>query len=192
VKEARTVDKHQQAARLIDDLDHLTHELAQLVEATQGLTPGTPAWERARRDWKELNDTYSTKEQMLRQLSGTAPQPLAGALAFAQATWAASEQELLEEKVLPLNPPPPSAVGGARYVTDVNVGHYMLAAFLQALKEFGGAVVSTRPSIGCKGHIYESTWYTISLESVDHLFEVGRFMVLNYYTHDSPATHYNA
>ncbi|MDJ0367308.1 hypothetical protein QMK33_19340 [Hymenobacter sp. H14-R3] len=171
--------KQQQAERLVDDIHHLGHELSKLIHQQYAIPQDSPTWDQTRRAWDELHETFSSKE---RQLLAISPRvPLAGALAFAEASWTIAEQELLREGVLPLYPAPPSAVGGARYVVEVPVGHYMLEAFFAAMADKGGAVVSTRPSLGCMGHIYSTTYYTISLESGDDQFELGLLMALHYY-----------
>lgn len=175
------MDSQKQAARLVEELDHLGNELRQLTDSEAGLQHGSPAWNAIRRTWKELNDTYSSKEQQLIAIAGPRNKALAGALAFAEASWATSERQLLAEGVLPLSKPVPSAVGGARYILDVAIQHYMLEAFLKALEEMGGAVAGTRPMLGSQGQVFDTTFYTISLVSVDDQFEVARLMVLNYY-----------
>jgi hypothetical protein len=173
------MDKQKQAARLVDDLQHLGRELSQLHLASLTLQPGTASWARNERETREVNETFSSKEARLLAIAGR--EPMAGAQAFAELGWARAERELREEGVLPLTKPAPSAVGGARYVREIPVSNYMVPAFLDALGEMRGAVVSTRPSIGCKGVVFDTTYYTISLESVDDQFEVATLMVLNYY-----------
>ncbi|MGI4833307.1 MAG: hypothetical protein ACRYFK_07580 [Janthinobacterium lividum] len=73
----------------------------------------------------------------------------------------------------------PSAVGGARFVTEVWVGNYMVQAFLVACDECGVAIVQKRPSLGYGSVVNDLSYYTISLASANDLFELGRFMVLH-------------
>lgn len=103
------------------------------------------------------------------------------ALAASELKWTASQRELEQEGVLPYHRPVPSAVGGARYVTEVWVDHDMEDAFREALAEQGGVVVKERRAMGTTGVTYDMSYYTISLVRVSDLFEVGRCMVLHYY-----------
>jgi len=165
------------ADRLQADLAHLAQEMTKLSHAAH--PAGSAALQYARQEFRELEATFKTKVQQLAAL-GERPNIVGLSQQVARAgerlDWSAARQPAK---------PVPSAAGGARYVAEVPVVHYMVPAFYKALDEWGAAVVSERPSLGCKGEVFETVYYTISLETVNDMFMIGEFMVLNHYA-DKP------
>jgi hypothetical protein len=78
-----------------------------------------------------------------------------------------------------VKPVVPSAVGGARYVTEVWISSYLDAAFRCACDECGVVIVEKRPSYGFGSVVNDLHYYTISLPTSNDLFELGRFTVLH-------------
>jgi hypothetical protein len=156
------------AQSLENDLHHLTREMTRLSHTTH--PAGSPERHAARREFRELEATYQTKVHQLAALGQTL------VLASLQEQ-VLRAQHRLEAAALPPARPVPSAVGGARYVTELLVLDMMVGGFYKALGEWGGVVVSERPHPTA----HDSTSYTVSLDCVNELFELGTYMVLNHY-----------
>lgn len=167
------VNQLSQADRLQADLGHLSQEMTRLAYTTH--PAGSAELQYARQEFRELEATFNTKVQQLAAL-GERP----NIVGLTDHVTRAAER-LDWHAARPATKPAPSAAGGQRYVEEVSVPHYMIPAFYSALDDLGAVVVSERPSLGCKGQVYDSTWYTISLEWAKDLFEVATFMVLHYY-----------
>jgi hypothetical protein len=157
------------AQSLEADLHHLAQEMNRLAYANH--PAGSTALQYARQEFRELEATYKTKVQQLASLGHSL------VLASLNDQVARAAHHLDWNARRPALRPVPSAVGGARYVTEVLVLHMFLPGFYKALHEWGGVVVSERPHPGSG----DSAFYTVSLDCVNELFELGSYMVMNYY-----------
>jgi len=157
------------AQSLEADLHHLAQEMSRLAYA--GHPAGSTALQYARQEFRELEATYKTKVQQLATLGHSL------VLASLNDQVARAAHHLDWHARRPALRPVPSAVGGARYVTELLVLHMFLPGFYKALTEWGGAVVSERPHPTNR----DAGYYTVSLDCVNELFELGSYMVLNFY-----------
>lgn len=100
----------------------------------------------------------------------------------AEQRWAEAEQQLLAEGLLPVRVlAPPSNAGGARYEFEVLVGHELVAGLREALAYWGGYIIAHRPDINHLGQELPARYYTLSVQSVDDVFPIGKRMVLEYF-----------
>jgi hypothetical protein len=156
------------AQGLENDLHHLAQEMNRLAYTNQPVGP--VALQYARQEFRELEATYKTKVQQLATLGHS----LVLVSLNDQVARAAHHFDWSARRPAPR--PVPSAVGGARYVTEVMVLHLFRPGFYKALTEWGGVVVSERPHPSS-----DAAYYTVSLDCVNELFELGSYMVMNYY-----------
>lgn len=158
------------AQSLENDLAHLAEEMARLAHTTHPV--GSVELQYARQEFRELETTYQTKVQQLAKLGHSL------VLANLNDQVARAVARLEGQTMQLAARPVPSAVGGNRYVTELLVLDMLLPGFYQALREWGGVVVKEWPKTSQR---LDATVFTVSLDCVNELFELGAYMVLNQY-----------